>query len=331
MHADRLVAMIDEAIATREGATPPRTDPGQTAAAAAPTRPLQRGRVRGRAAAVAAEAAAAAAPSSLGEVASLAREREGREARTAAGPDGTGGGDDARPPGEPRARPNREARRPEARRSAATRMRQEERAPLRPVRMAARPARERRPLPQSRREQPPAVAGLEEDVPDLQPDDIPSGFTCPITLSLMRDPVVTVDGHTYERAAIQKWFDAHPPTRICSPATGKKLRSKNLKPNHALRKAIEEFVERCEPARATLSLRYCAPFRESARLPPPRSTPHPPSPSRSHRQSGDKAPHSAGGGDTVGRRVRCHGRLEASHDVLPASFGRAHASFGHCQ
>ena len=35
---------------------------------------------------------------------------------------------------------------------------------------------------------------------------IPSGLACPITGLLLLEPVVCCDGHTYERAAISKWF-----------------------------------------------------------------------------------------------------------------------------
>jgi hypothetical protein len=29
---------------------------------------------------------------------------------------------------------------------------------------------------------------------------------CPLTMEVMRDPVITADGQTYERAEIEKWF-----------------------------------------------------------------------------------------------------------------------------
>jgi hypothetical protein len=35
----------------------------------------------------------------------------------------------------------------------------------------------------------------------------PNEFFCPITLELMRDPVLAKDGHTYERNAIEGWFE----------------------------------------------------------------------------------------------------------------------------
>jgi hypothetical protein len=34
-------------------------------------------------------------------------------------------------------------------------------------------------------------------------------FICPITYELMREPVVASDGHTYEKAAIEKWLKTH--------------------------------------------------------------------------------------------------------------------------
>ena len=37
----------------------------------------------------------------------------------------------------------------------------------------------------------------------------PVEFVCPITMELMRDPACAMDGHTYERAAIERWFETH--------------------------------------------------------------------------------------------------------------------------
>ena len=41
-------------------------------------------------------------------------------------------------------------------------------------------------------------------------------FSCPITLTKMSDPVVTSDGQTYERTAIEDWLKTHD----TSPLTG---------------------------------------------------------------------------------------------------------------
>jgi hypothetical protein len=45
---------------------------------------------------------------------------------------------------------------------------------------------------------------------------------CPISLELMQDPVIALDGHTYEREAIEKWFECS----NSSPLTNEKLDSK---------------------------------------------------------------------------------------------------------
>jgi hypothetical protein len=50
----------------------------------------------------------------------------------------------------------------------------------------------------------------------------PHNFLCPITTELMDDPVVAMDGHTYERKAIATWFQMHntsPLTRAVIPTT----------------------------------------------------------------------------------------------------------------
>lgn len=63
-------------------------------------------------------------------------------------------------------------------------------------------------------------------------------FACPITKELLKDPVTTVDGHTYERAAIKQWFDDGNRT---SPLTGAQLLTTHLRPNHLLRSMIESL------------------------------------------------------------------------------------------
>ena len=67
----------------------------------------------------------------------------------------------------------------------------------------------------------------------------PTEFLCPITQELMSDPVSTCDGHTYERAAIERWLSRH----VTSPLTGAALPSKALVPNISLRKLIQERAE----------------------------------------------------------------------------------------
>lgn len=65
-----------------------------------------------------------------------------------------------------------------------------------------------------------------------------SQLKCPITGTYYVDPVVTCDGHTYERQAIERWL-AHKHT---SPNTGKQLSSKRLVPSLTLRQTITQLV-----------------------------------------------------------------------------------------
>ena len=114
---------------------------------------------------------------------------------------------------------------------------------------------------------------------------VPPSFYCPITFEIMRDPVITVDGHSYERVAIEEWIslnrnprarlrgeqrgadgvgfddgmedgldeDAPPrvPAPVVSPTTGLPLESCTLLPNIALRNSIEEFFSRAARGAAT--------------------------------------------------------------------------------
>jgi len=67
---------------------------------------------------------------------------------------------------------------------------------------------------------------------------MPPEFFCPITQELMRDPVCTSDGHTFEREAIAHWLRGS----VTSPLTGARLESAALIPNHSMRNAIEAFA-----------------------------------------------------------------------------------------
>ncbi|EQC28380.1 hypothetical protein SDRG_13927 [Saprolegnia diclina VS20] len=73
----------------------------------------------------------------------------------------------------------------------------------------------------------------------------PSAYLCPITQDVMVDPVVTMDGHSYERSAIVRWIQrSQAESRAgvaTSPLTNLPLRSTQLIPNLALKKAIAEY------------------------------------------------------------------------------------------
>ena len=55
----------------------------------------------------------------------------------------------------------------------------------------------------------------------------------------MQDPVLTCDGHAYERQAIARWFEK----RLTSPKTGEPLKTADVIPNHPLRRLIIEWRE----------------------------------------------------------------------------------------
>jgi hypothetical protein len=56
----------------------------------------------------------------------------------------------------------------------------------------------------------------------------------------MRDPLIAADGFTYEAEAIREWLDSGHRT---SPMTNLELSHRDLLPNHALRSAIQEWLQ----------------------------------------------------------------------------------------
>ena len=79
---------------------------------------------------------------------------------------------------------------------------------------------------------------ISDTLADLDDDSIPKEFICCITHSIMNDPVKTVDGQTYDRVAILKWFEHH----STSPLTGLTLPSKDLVQNSELKEKIQEYA-----------------------------------------------------------------------------------------
>ncbi|KAM0858777.1 hypothetical protein ACQ4PT_047617 [Festuca glaucescens] len=70
--------------------------------------------------------------------------------------------------------------------------------------------------------------------------DVPSYFICPILQDVMREPLIAADGFTYEAEAIREWIDSGHHT---SPMTNLELLHRDLLPNHALRSAIQEWLQ----------------------------------------------------------------------------------------
>eukprot|EP00898_Chlorokybus_atmophyticus_P008378 jgi/Chlat1/8541/Chrsp82S07941 len=68
------------------------------------------------------------------------------------------------------------------------------------------------------------------------------GFICPLSLDIMRDPVIiTGSGQTCQRTLAEHWFAAGNTT---CPITGVQLSSAQLIPNYALRGAVEDWLNR---------------------------------------------------------------------------------------
>lgn len=59
----------------------------------------------------------------------------------------------------------------------------------------------------------------------------PSHIVCPITMEIMKEPVVVQNGDSYEKVAIERWFASH----NTLPLTGESITNKTLTPNHGLK------------------------------------------------------------------------------------------------
>lgn len=69
---------------------------------------------------------------------------------------------------------------------------------------------------------------------------LPEYFCCSISMDLMTDPVVTPNGISYERHWIEKHIRSNGPI---DPVTRKQLTIEMLRPNVALRAAIDDFLD----------------------------------------------------------------------------------------
>ena len=65
---------------------------------------------------------------------------------------------------------------------------------------------------------------------------IPDEFMCPITLDIMKDPVLCEDGYTYEKSAIMAIQNS------LSPMTRQPINKTKLIPNRALKNTIDRFL-----------------------------------------------------------------------------------------
>jgi hypothetical protein len=72
------------------------------------------------------------------------------------------------------------------------------------------------------------------------PVPIPSDFCCPLSLELMRDPVIVASGQTYERTFIHEWIENG--LNVC-PKTRQILSHNNLIPNYTVKALIANWCE----------------------------------------------------------------------------------------
>jgi len=84
-----------------------------------------------------------------------------------------------------------------------------------------------------------------------------SSLMCPITQEIMSDPVIAEDGHSYERLALQRWFDEQQRQgKPCtSPVTNTELQRSCMITNHALRIMIDEADSMLNDAAETATSR----------------------------------------------------------------------------
>ena len=74
--------------------------------------------------------------------------------------------------------------------------------------------------------------------------ELNSNFYCVLTLQLMVDPVMDIEGNTYERAAIEEWIKKDG----TSPITRNPISISDLGYNRVLKCAIAEEVARAQSA-----------------------------------------------------------------------------------
>ena len=67
--------------------------------------------------------------------------------------------------------------------------------------------------------------------------DSSASFLCPITHEVMVDPVIDPEGNSYEKHAIEDWIRQSGK----SPITRTALSIDDLRPNRALKMAIDEY------------------------------------------------------------------------------------------
>ncbi|XP_043722672.1 E3 ubiquitin-protein ligase PUB23-like [Telopea speciosissima] len=73
--------------------------------------------------------------------------------------------------------------------------------------------------------------------------DVPSYFLCPISMEIMRDPVIVSSGITYDRGSIERWIFSSKNNNTCPVTRQPLLLSETdlMTPNHTLRRLIQSW------------------------------------------------------------------------------------------
>ncbi|KAF7085352.1 hypothetical protein CFC21_088791 [Triticum aestivum] len=77
---------------------------------------------------------------------------------------------------------------------------------------------------------------------DMDMEEPPHLFLCPISMELMEEPVTVSTGVTYDRRSIERWLFSY--GRTTCPATMQPLANLDLTPNHTLARVISSWLDR---------------------------------------------------------------------------------------
>ena len=66
-------------------------------------------------------------------------------------------------------------------------------------------------------------------------EPVPKAFVCPLSKKIMEDPVMTSDGYTFDRFAIEAWWKKG---NLTNPITAMEIKNTQLAPNRALKSLI---------------------------------------------------------------------------------------------
>lgn len=83
-------------------------------------------------------------------------------------------------------------------------------------------------------------ADIEDSFETPSNDEEVESFLCPISQTIMRDPVMTPRGITYERKSILDWLKKE---KTC-PITKTPLKESDLISNYTLKQAIDEYIRK---------------------------------------------------------------------------------------